>query len=593
MVRSVGSGRHFGIGGYCLLFAISILLALAACARPSLPSATPTPSIPSDTPAPPPSATPPAQPAATPTPTPVTVWLEPGAPQPVVAAARALLSDGATGTIAVTRAADATLLIGRDGPDSPISVPPADTSKQIVFERVYVPVVPFPTFADDITWTDVQRFWAGQPDALKTLTNDGSIPSLFLAPDTLASLSTLLGEPSPAAPIQVVPAAELVERAWAARPSAWAIVPFDALEPRWKVLRLDGTDIFNRALDLSRYPLALRWSVAGPRQGVAAFVAHMTRALTTSGIGATNRDPASLTVVAMTGTTAIARHSSEAIERSGDPLYPARAVADVLRRADVVHVSNEVPFYDQCPPGSEQGMSFCSQPAYFNILTYAGVNVVELTGNHLLDKGVAPFLHTLDMYDQAGMVTFGGGRDIEAALKPARIENHGNKLAFLGCNPVGPAYDWATSDSPGAAPCDYAKLTTQLESLRQQGYLVIFTFQWEESYQTEPLPSQVTGFRQMIAAGATIVSGSQAHQPQAIEFYRDGLIMYGLGNLFFDQMWSLGTRQGLIARHVVYHGRHIATDLVTTLLQDYAQPVPTSGADRQALLKDVFGASGW
>ena len=55
-----------------------------------------------------------------------------------------------------------------------------------------------------------------------------------------------------------------------------------------------------------------------------------------------------------------------------------------------------------------------------------------------------------------------------------------------------------------------------------------------------------------------IVSGSQAHQPQALEFVDERLIHYGLGNLFFDQYdVSEATRQGFIDRHVFYDGRYI------------------------------------
>lgn len=528
--------------------------------------------------------TPPATrtPTPTPTPTPVVVWVAPGAPAPLAQAVTALISADAENYRQASTPIEATLRVER------IVVSPTVYASVALMERVYVPVAPFPTLADDIAWADIQAFWTGDANALSDLNDNAAPPTLFIAAETRDALITVLGQPAESARITIVPTAELITRTWAARPAAWAIVPFEALQPRWKVLRLDGQDIFDRDLDLSRYPLALRWGVSGPVREMAAFVARLPR-----NWAATNRDPQALTTVAMTGVTAIARHSSTAIERSGDPLYPARAVADILRRADITHVSNEIPFYEQCPPGETQGLSFCSLPAYFNILTYIGTDVVELTGNHLLDKGMAPFLHTLEMYDQAKLLTFGGGRDKETAFQPARFEDHGNQIAFLGCNAFGPASVWATETTPGSAPCDYERLWPQVAALRQQGYIVIFTFQWEEAYQYEPLPHQVSGFRRAIEAGAHIVSGSQAHQPQGMEFYQDGLILYGLGNFFFDQMWSLGTRQGLIARHVIYQGRHISTELITTLLYDSAQPRPTSGADRQALLRAVFAASGW
>lgn len=520
-------------------------------------------------------------PTPTSTPTPVAIWVQPGAPAPLPQAIAAL-SGFSADYRQVSTPTEATLRVELLGSG-------VGTGRALpLLERVYVPVAPFPTLADDIAWADIQTFWAGDADVLQGLSDNTTSPTLFLSVETRDALTAVLGQPAESARIAIAPAEELITRTWAIRSAAWAIVPFEALQPRWKVLRLDGLDVFDRELDLTRYPLALRWGVSGPASEVAAFVARLPRDW-----AATNRDPQALTIVAMTGVTAIARHSSTAIERSGDPLYPARAVADILRRADIAHISNEIPFYEQCPPGEAQGLSFCSPPSYFNILTHIGTDVVELTGNHLLDKGVAPFLHTLEMYDQAKLLTFGGGQDREAAFQPARLEDHGNKIAFLGCNAFGPASDWATETTPGSAPCDYERLWPQVAALRQQGYVVIFTFQWEEAYQYEPLPSQVAGFRRAVEAGAHIVSGSQAHQPQGMEFYRDSLILYGLGNFFFDQMWSLGTRQGLIARHVIYQGRHIATGLVTTLLFDSAQPRPTSGADRQALLRAVFAASGW
>jgi poly-gamma-glutamate capsule biosynthesis protein CapA/YwtB (metallophosphatase superfamily) len=82
--------------------------------------------------------------------------------------------------------------------------------------------------------------------------------------------------------------------------------------------------------------------------------------------------------------------------------------------------------------------------------------VVELTGNHLNDYGADKLLYTLEMYEEAGMATFGGGRDLTHAAEPALFEHNGNRIAFTGCNPVGPAYAWATETRAGSRPCDEA-----------------------------------------------------------------------------------------------------------------------------------------
>ena len=100
-------------------------------------------------------------------------------------------------------------------------------------------------------------------------------------------------------------------------------------------------------------------------------------------------------------------------------------------------------------------------------------------------------------------------------------------------------------------------------------------------------------FQSAVDAGAIIVNGSQAHRPQAMEFYAEGMIHYGLGNLFFDQMHDLALRQEFLDRHTFYNGRHISTELLTALLEDFAQPRPMTDAERQGLLAEIFAVSGW
>jgi hypothetical protein len=275
-------------------------------------------------------------------------------------------------------------------------------------------------------------------------------------------------------------------------------------------------------------------------------------------------------------------------------LYPAQDIADILSAADFTHISNEVPFYDQCPPAKplRKGMRFCSDPRYIELLDAVGANVIELTGNHLLDWGVNGMLYTLDLYQERGFSYFGGGYDEEEARKPLLVEHNGNRLAFLGCNVMGPEAVFATSKSPGAARCDYEWMENTVRTLREQGYLPIVTFQSIELDNPQPHSIQRVDFNRMSQAGAVIVSGSQAHVPQAMAFVEDRFIHYGLGNLFFDQMESW-QRPQFIDLHTFYDGRYIHTELLTTMLEDSARPRLMTEEERQRLLIRIFEASGW
>jgi poly-gamma-glutamate capsule biosynthesis protein CapA/YwtB (metallophosphatase superfamily) len=257
-----------------------------------------------------------------------------------------------------------------------------------------------------------------------------------------------------------------------------------------------------------------------------------------------------------------------------------------------------VPFAGNCPPPNPDlsKLVFCSDPRYIELLRYLGTDVVELTGNHYADYGRDAMLKTLAIYRDNGIAHYGGGADLEDARKPLLLENNGNKIAFIGCNsPDVGRLPTASPNRPGAAPCDYDYMTAQIRQLRRAGYLVIVTFQYYETYAPKPFDAQVHDFRLMAQAGAVIVQGSQAHNPQSMEFEGGTFIHYGLGNLFFDQMGDAGnpTRQEFIDRHVFYDGRYIGTELLTAELEDYARPRPMTPQERSVLLSEYFAASGW
>lgn len=443
---------------------------------------------------------------------------------------------------------------------------------------IYALVAPFPTIIDSVSLADIQNAWGGAgtgPFAGRPLWMDGS---------TLAAFSAVWGAPA-AESVTIRPADQLVDSAWAERPS-WGLIPFEKLEPRWKVLSVDGQSLVHKDFNAETYPLIINFSL-----NPATFP-----------LIPSNRDPSKETVLAMTGTTALVRATADRMERHG-VLYPGEEIRNVLRAADITHISNEISFASNCPAPDQytNSLRFCSDPRYIALLEDIGTDVVELTGNHLLDYGPQPFLTTLGMYDQLGWAYFGAGRDLIASLQPALLEDHGNKFAFIGCNQVGPSWDWASDSSPGSAPCDLDQLSDQISSLLSSGYLPIMTFQYNEYYQSNPTDYEQRDFLKLAAAGAVIVSGSQAHFPAAMEFSAGSFVHYGLGNLFFDQMSHLmpdgslvyDTRDGFVDLHVFYNGHYISTELVSYIIEDYSRPRLMTEPERQDFLQKIFSAGGW
>ena len=138
-------------------------------------------------------------------------------------------------------------------------------------------------------------------------------------------------------------------------------------------------------------------------------------------------------------------------------------------------------------------------------------------------------------------------------------------------------------------------MSAMVRELKEQNKadVVLAELQYQESYDTQPLLDQRQDFTALVRAGADIVTGVQSHVPQGMEFTDGKLVLYGLGNLYFDQMWEEATREGMIVKHTIYEGRHISTQVLTTLLYDYGQPRWTTPAQRDGILTRVFANSYW
>ena len=445
-------------------------------------------------------------------------------------------------------------------------------------QRVFAVAVPFASVIDAIALEDLTLRWQGR--------QEGDV--LITRADT-TMLSAVMG---PSRARQVNPERLLDELE--AAPGAVAIVPFDELDPRLKTLTVDGVNVLDNRFDPAAYPLALGLDISGDSAPL------LLDALQGIVEPWTNRNPAALTTLVMTGVTAITRGTAAAIERNNSLTYPADVISDTLSAADITHVSNEVPFLDDCVVNNtENNLTLCSHTDYWATLEAIGTDIVGLSGNHVNDFGREGARRSLQFYRDNDIPIYGSGLNAEEACRPLLWQHHGNTFAFVAALAFEPSWAWATEDEPGA--CYYYEhresLLALIEQLAAETDIVAVELQFEESYDAQPLPRQVTEFRALRAAGADIVTGVQSHVPQAIEPYGApdpggaGIIAYGLGNLFFDQMWSWATRTNLIARHTIYEGRLLNTEVLTTVLEDYAQPRWASEDERGEILRRIFAAA--
>jgi hypothetical protein len=450
-----------------------------------------------------------------------------------------------------------------------------------LLQRYYAVVAPFETLNDDVSWSEVQFRWRGLGDAPLYVTSD--VPEL---------LSPILGTISS----PILDRGDLIDKL-ELTPGALAIVPFDQLDPRMKVLTVAGESLLNEHFDPKAYPLGVAITLQG--KGAPLIAEVLTPTILTVESQLTNRNADRLTSLIMTGVTAMSRGTAARMDREG-PLYPAMIISDTLAAADITHISNEVPFLDDCVTNNTvDNLRLCSHTDYWAALEAVGTDIVGLSGNHVNDFGREGARRSLTWYIENEIPIYGSGFTPEEACAPLFWTHNGNKFAFVAALAFGPSTAWVTDEAPGACYFYDRKddILALVSELAGQVDIVAVELQYLETYQPYPTGQQVREFRELREAGADIVTGVQSHVPQAMETYGindeggPSMIAYGLGNLFFDQMWSWETRTELMARHTLYNGQLINTEILTAVLENYAQPRWADAQERAGILARIFNAS--
>ncbi len=423
--------------------------------------------------------------------------------------------------------------------------------------RIYTLACPFQTVTDEFSVGTLKQIIASDSS------QEAEIRQIFLSEKTAADLAALLPEVSEKNLAEN--AAERIEKL--PEGVVCALIPLDEANPTMKLVRPEHTffpwdDVYDPAAD----PLAVPADEP-------------------------NFDRSRVTTVLLTGTTAFARTVAYKMSVNG-VTYPAELIKSVFDSSDITHISNESSFWTLCPlPRREDvSMQFCSAPEAAEVLDYLGVDVIELTGNHLRDYDWKPFAEMLDQLDGKGLARYGAGRDLESAAEPLFLEHNGNRFVFLGCNCAGPDHVYATEKLPGVLPCDFDAMEEKVRGFASEGFEVIVTLQYYELYSRTPSDMQRRDFQRLSDAGAVIVSGSQAHLPQVMLPSRDRFIHYGLGNLFFDQMDVpvKGTSQEFLDRYIFYDGRLLNVQLITALLTNYCRPRLMTDDERAGFLEEIF-----
>lgn len=279
-----------------------------------------------------------------------------------------------------------------------------------------------------------------------------------------------------------------------------------------------------------------------------------------------------------------------------------RLVKQLLSDADYTIADAEWTAADGIPHPVE-GMSFSSPAKSLDGLTYAGIDAVSLANNHSMNGGIKPFEQMLDSLAARGIGYFGAGRNYAQAHTPYVADIKGVKVAFLGYTSIPGNYEAGPSSTGNAFikitpwypfnEADVTQMEKDIRDAKTKADVVIPYFHWSKEYVHQPNEEMRTAAHRAIDAGATMVVGSHPHWVQGVEWYKDSLIAYSLGNFIFDQEQMLKTKQGVVLKTQFENNKLVRAELVPIQIEEYFQPHLLESPAKNGVLNDIFTSSYW
>jgi poly-gamma-glutamate synthesis protein (capsule biosynthesis protein) len=176
-----------------------------------------------------------------------------------------------------------------------------------------------------------------------------------------------------------------------------------------------------------------------------------------------------------------------------------------------------------------------NHPSVMKPLNLVNTKVVSLANNHSLDLPDNIQI-TKELLAANKIAHCGAGVDMEEAGQPAEIIHQNIEYLILG-------YSWDilmqhqdnVSGKMYVSPLVPSKILEKIKTLRAEKpkAKIVLKMHWNFDLETIPFPLHRTLSRAMIDAGADAIIGSHSHCVQGGERYKNGIIIYGLGNFFF------------------------------------------------------------
>jgi poly-gamma-glutamate capsule biosynthesis protein CapA/YwtB (metallophosphatase superfamily) len=227
-----------------------------------------------------------------------------------------------------------------------------------------------------------------------------------------------------------------------------------------------------------------------------------------------------------------------------------------------------------------------TNPGIPKMLKSAGVGLVGLANNHMMDYMEVGLNDTLNLYREAELPFVGVGLKPDAE-RAYVFEKYGRRVALLAFSDVVPIGSKATEKTQGIASAKSEEdLTRAIQAARGQADFVVLMIHWGGQGSSEIITRQRQLARVAVQAGSDVVMGMHPHVLQGIEYIDAKPVFYSLGN--FAMSSSRAAQRETVLVRLVFGEKAIdKIELVPVLSASDGVPRVAEGIEAEQVLGNL------
>jgi poly-gamma-glutamate synthesis protein (capsule biosynthesis protein) len=221
-------------------------------------------------------------------------------------------------------------------------------------------------------------------------------------------------------------------------------------------------------------------------------------------------------------------------------------------------------------------------------LKRAGVGLVGLANNHMMDYGLAGLRDTLHAFHQAELPVVGAGFQLDAE-RPFIFQKHGRRVALLAFSDVVPRNSGATETHLGIASAkDDLELVDAIRKARRRADFLVLMMHWGGQANHLITPRQRQLARAAVEAGSDVIVGMHPHVLQGIEFFGQVPVLYSIGNFAFASKRP-ASQECVLVKLRFGSARSLEVDLVPVVISPSGVPTPAGEQKSGEILGHLDG----